>query len=729
MRLDSFKSFLQDVCVQSHVATFENESSESFRAVVYCKLSGVGSYDDQCLAFIKEFSSETQTNWISLRRCANQVRYLFRKTFSCHLSKKNKTNKERKTQNNIRVRDKDCKARIDFKWKIVNRSTCRNDHNLKTGLNCVVNVVFDHSHPVIAADAMSYLRCTKETTELFHSYFQSGLSPVAAKQFHEIFLTESAADDYSAAVTLANAQINPTLRQIFYFHGNWKKDHQEPLLSSLDSLLEKKKVLENKGYYLGIKDETLDVAIVTPIMKRSFEEFVKYDNVVLIESSDSYSTSKLAPTMNNLFLTFVFVSSKIGALPIACVLQNSHNFQISLTLLKDTLERATGMKFNPKVIMTYDSAIQRIALQTIFPTAKILLSTSPIRQATWKWLGVAKNKVKDEDRELIMKYFQKVLRAPTTDSANEAFKELSTKVKDNPQAIKHFENRWFRKSEWGLQYRNEVVPEGIDVDDCEASVRILKDTLLHKSKGFTSPALIDLVCSPIENYHKQRLGDFASGQDDRVMSHYSKFCQTVLDADIVEVGMNEYHVCSRAGDKHVYSVNTDLAVCDCKDGKEGRYCGHLAAVEKKFNFWVATRPVLSDEERALFKKIAFGYKKVKTSNSQPSVFGQVEVKCELEEYSSDSEMPERGLASSSPLKLFNASSLVKEENMVSNKEVVSAIRNEFGRIADLLEWSSPACSSALSQFYKLLNDVRTPAQAHQLVANNVQHISCSADDV
>lgn len=82
------------------------------------------------------------------------------------------------------------------------------------------------------------------------------------------------------------------------------------------------------------------------------------------------------------------------------------------------------------------------------------------------------------------------------------------------------------------------------------------------------------------------------------MSHYSKFCQTVLDADIVEVGINEYHVCSRAGDKHVHTVNTDLAVCDCKGGKEGRYCGHLAAVEKKFTFWVATRPVLSDEERA-----------------------------------------------------------------------------------------------------------------------------------
>lgn len=125
--------------------------------------------------------------------------------------------------------------------------------------------------------------------------------PAAAKQFHEIFLTESAADDDSATINLANAQINPTLRQIFYFHGNWQKDHQEHLLTSLDSLKSKrkKKVLENKGYYLGIKGETLDMAIVTPIMKRYFEEFVNYDRVVLIETSTHCFTNDFFDSQNS----------------------------------------------------------------------------------------------------------------------------------------------------------------------------------------------------------------------------------------------------------------------------------------------------------------------------------------------------------------------------------------------------------------------------------------------
>lgn len=132
---------------------------------------------------------------------------------------------------------------------------------------------------------MSYLGVPKRPPNCFIHIFRTGLSPGAAKQFHEIFLTESAADDDSATINLANAtefsllcanaQINPTLRQIFYFHENWKKDYQEPLLTSLDSLPVKRKVLENKGYYLGIKGETLDMAIVTPIMERYFEEFVK----------------------------------------------------------------------------------------------------------------------------------------------------------------------------------------------------------------------------------------------------------------------------------------------------------------------------------------------------------------------------------------------------------------------------------------------------------------------
>lgn len=724
MQLDSLKTFLHDTCVESNVVSYECESSEMFSAVVYCQLSG-SSYDEQCSAFIERFSTETQTNWISFRRCPNQVRYLFRKTFSCHLSKKNKTNKERKTHNNIR--DKECKAKIDFKWKIVNRDTRKNDHNLKDGLNCVINIVFDHSHPVGSIDAMSFLRCTKETNELFNSYFQWGMSPVAAKNFHEISLIDSAEDDESAAISLANAQVNPTFRQLMYFHESWKKDHQEPLLTNLGSLLENKKELENNGYHLGINEETLDVAIVTPIMKRAFEELSKHDNIVFVESSDSYSTSKLAPAVNNLFLTLVFISTKIGALPIASVLQNSHNFQISLTLLKETLELATGMSFSPNVIMTYDNAIQRIALQTVFPTAKILLSVSPIRQGTWKWMGVAKNKVTDEDRKSIMKCFQKVLRAPTTDSANDAFKELSAKVKDNPQVIKYFENWWSRRSEWEQSSRNELVPQGIDIEDCETSVRLLKDTLLHRCKGFTSPALIYLVCSSLENYHKQRLRDLASGQDDRVMSHYSKFCQTLLYADIVEVGTDEYQVHSREGGEEVHTVNTDLAVCDCKSGKEGRYCEHLATVEKKFNFWKTTRPKPSEEERAVFAMIASGSEHLERNfnqNSQQSVFEEVDVKSEPEEYNSESEIPEGELASCSNSSM---GCMVKQENIFSNKDVVSDIRKEFDRIADLLEWYPPGCSSDLYKFCQLLNDVRTPAQAIQLVANNVQY-SCLADD-
>lgn len=182
------------MCVQSHVATFENESCESFRAVAYCKLSGIGSYDDQCTAFINEFSSQTQTNFVNYRSEGARIKSgtcLEKPFLAISLKRRKQAKREGLWIGNIR--DKDCKARTDFKKKIVNRNTCRNDHNLKTGLDCVVHVVFDHSHPVTAADAMSLVY--QRDHRIVSFIFSDGVVAGRCETIHEIFLTESAADD------------------------------------------------------------------------------------------------------------------------------------------------------------------------------------------------------------------------------------------------------------------------------------------------------------------------------------------------------------------------------------------------------------------------------------------------------------------------------------------------------------------------------------------------------
>lgn len=210
-------------------------------------------------------------------------------------------------------------------------------------------------------------------------------------------------------------------------------------------------------------------------------------------------------------------------------------------------------------------------------------------------MGVAKNRVNDEDWKPIFMYFQKVLRSPTTDSFNQAFKELSAISQSKRQ---YTNNQTF----W------EVVVQ-------------------EKWMGLTVPQR-----SRARRSRHWRLGDFASGQDDRRVT--SQFChQTVLDADIVEVGINEYHVFTRW---RLARLNRPgrIVVCYCTDGKERRHCGHLAAVEKKFDFWVTTRPVSSVEERAAFNKITFKPNHLETfikkSSSRQWGFEKVNEKCEPE---------------------------------------------------------------------------------------------------
>jgi hypothetical protein len=72
-----------------------------------------------------------------------------------------------------------------------------------------------HTHHIINAEAFSYLRMTKDTEEIFLAYFEDGMTPSAAKDFHEICLLEQNAESGDIMQVLSNAQVNPTSTQIY----------------------------------------------------------------------------------------------------------------------------------------------------------------------------------------------------------------------------------------------------------------------------------------------------------------------------------------------------------------------------------------------------------------------------------------------------------------------------------------------------------------------------------
>jgi hypothetical protein len=210
-----FHCLMGKICDEFILSDFTAMGNQNFTAKVYCKLEGGGcedDYDSKCAYFIEKFSRETWTNWIVYRRHGYLKRSFFRKSYKCQHSAVNKV-KGKGTLMNTR-----CRAVIDFKFKKVNRNTVKNDPNLKSGLNCVIDCRFEHNHSILAAEFLGHLRCSNETIELFRSYFNSGMTPAVAKKYHEKKLIEGTEEEN----VLANTQLNPTLRQVIYLFDNWR---------------------------------------------------------------------------------------------------------------------------------------------------------------------------------------------------------------------------------------------------------------------------------------------------------------------------------------------------------------------------------------------------------------------------------------------------------------------------------------------------------------------------
>lgn len=56
---------------------------------------------------------------------------------------------------------------------------------------------------------------TDETKEYFINYFNDGMTPSAAKNFHELKLINQESDDSKVTKLLADSQVNPKEREIY----------------------------------------------------------------------------------------------------------------------------------------------------------------------------------------------------------------------------------------------------------------------------------------------------------------------------------------------------------------------------------------------------------------------------------------------------------------------------------------------------------------------------------
>lgn len=61
-----------------------------------------------------------------------------------------------------------------------------------------------------------------ESKQIFLNYFEEGMTPSSAKNYHEMKLLTEANDDKILMETLADSQINPKDTEINYLYKEWR---------------------------------------------------------------------------------------------------------------------------------------------------------------------------------------------------------------------------------------------------------------------------------------------------------------------------------------------------------------------------------------------------------------------------------------------------------------------------------------------------------------------------
>ncbi|KAJ8947638.1 hypothetical protein NQ314_008571 [Rhamnusium bicolor] len=180
----------------------------------------------------------------------------------------------------------------------------------------------------------------------------------------------------------------------------------------------------------------------------------------------------------------------------------------------------------PLLFMTDDSASERNALSSVYPSSRLLLCLFHLAQALWRWLWASENHILNEDRKPIMNMFQCIIYSSCIEEAESQYDIMLTesRCKTYPHLMAHIASIWERRTEWCLYLRKDVITRGNNTNNyVEASIRIFKDIVLQRCKAFNACALVDFIVSVFETYHKKHLLEFANSRRSQPKLSYLAF--------------------------------------------------------------------------------------------------------------------------------------------------------------------------------------------------------------
>lgn len=191
--------------------------------------------------------------------------------------------------------------------------------------------------------------------------------------------------------------------------------------------------------------------------------------------------------------------------------------------------------------------------------------------------------------------------------------EVETDAKKYTHFIKRFMNNCKRYEQWVLYKGFDINYRNHNTNNyAEASIRVLKDILLHRTKAYNVVALVDFIVTIGEEYFTLRILNHAHCRHSETNRLYSKLCSNIVDlnvTDVKKISKCTYEVPSMSEKNVYYSINIENGLCTCKMGLSGSFYKHQAWIHKNIKIQLPNAPPITLNERHALGILALGIKK------------------------------------------------------------------------------------------------------------------------
>jgi len=225
----------------------------------------------------------------------------------------------------------------------------------------------------------------------------------------------------------------------------------------------------------------------------------------------------------------------------------------------------------------------RMGQHSVWPESRQTLCLFHVPQANWRWIWDSKNKIAKDDRPVLMSEFRRVMLATTVEEAEVEYEALLSS--STSQKYEHWLTRvqayWARRERWCVAWRSAVHRGHHTNNFSEVVVRLFKDIVLARAKAYNAVALVDFVCTTMEEYYRRRLVDFAHMRTPKPLlwlGRLLKKASYVTVDSIRQSNESVFQVPSESDSSVMYTVNVSDGTCSCMDGACGKFCKHQAAV-------------------------------------------------------------------------------------------------------------------------------------------------------